>query len=517
MSDNVLPVQVDYTSRDYASLREDMIARVRTRIPEWAGDDPADFGVALVEAFAYMGDLMSYYIDRAANESSLSTARKRTNVIALARDLGYEPAGYSPATVTLTFINTSANPVSIPKGTLVAARVSVNDLYLTIPFETGSELTVASNASATVTATQGETRSGTAGYGEALGLSSGTPSQIFEVPDSKILKESVQVYVYDGVNYLPWQRVDHLYDYSPLSRVYKVRDAGDDVTYIEFGDGVSGMIPANGYALYAEYRVVDGSYGNVPAGTIREVTTIPGVTPTELAVLIGSLSVTNDTPATGGTDPEDTESIRFNARQTYRTSTRAVTVEDYQNIALSIPACGKASAVSQTPASVVVAVAPYRNLGAAEERPGFEYDSATSTWNPTVELTALKVDVADAVETASLAGTSLTVTDPVYSPVALSITAEAIDSLRQVDALRIIRQAISEQFDYAKMPFGATIVSSDVVALVASLGVARQVSVTTLRRASEVTSVSTLIADQDEIFILREADLLVTVSGGLAS
>lgn len=513
MTDTTLPVQVDYTSRDYASLREDMIARVRARIPDWSGTDPADFGVALVEAFAYMGDLMSYYIDRAANESSLSTARKRTNVVALARDLGYEPAGYTPSTVTVTFVNTSDAPVLIPAQTVVAARVAVNDLYLTIPFETNEELTLASTSTGTVTATQGESRAGSEGYGESLGLSSGAPGQIFEIPDSKVLKESVQVYVYDGVNYLPWQRVEHLYDYSPLSRVYTVRDLGDDVTIIEFGDGVSGMIPSSGYALYAEYRVVDGVYGNVTAGSIREITSIPGVTPTELAVIVGSLSVTNDTPATGGTDPEDTESIRFNARQSYRTSTRAVTLEDYQNIALGIPTCGKASAQSSTPGSVLLAVAPYRNLGVSEERPGFEYNGAS--WDATVELTSLKESVSEVVSAAALAGTTLTVVNPVYTPVALTIEVEAIGSLRQVDALRIVKQAVQEQFDYAKMPFGATLVMSDVVALVASLGVSRQVDVTLLQRVGDMVSVSTLEAADDEIFILSEDDLIITVTGGL--
>lgn len=515
MADNALPVQIDYTSRDYASLRADMIARVKSRIPDWTGDDPADFGVALVEAFAYMGDLMSYYIDRAANESSLSTARKRTNVIALARDLGYEPAGISPASVSVTFINTSSSPISVPAGTVVSARVSVEDLYISLPYETDSELTIASNATATVTATQGETRSGSSGYGEALGLSAGIPNQIMEIPDNNVLKESVQVYVFDGVNYLPWQRVEHLYDYAPLSRVYRVRDSGDGVTYVEFGDGVSGLIPANGHAVYAEYRIVDGSYGNVPSGSIKEITSIPGVTPTELAVIIGSLTVTNDAAASGGTDPEDTESIRFNARQTYRTASRAVTLEDYQNIALRIPTCGKASAQSSTPGSVIVAVAPYRNVGSGEERPGFSYNSATGTWSSTVEMAALRDSIKSAIDGATLAGTTLTVINPVYTPVTLSIAVEAIGSLRQVDALRIVKQAISEQFDYARIPFGATIISSDVVSLVASLGVCRQVSVTTLKRTGAATSVSTLEASPDEIFVLRPDDLTITVSGGL--
>jgi len=515
MADTALPAQVDYTSRDYQSLREDMISRVQAKIPDWAGDDPADFGLALVEAFAFMGDLMSYYIDRAANESSLSTARKRSNVIALARDFGYSFSGYSPSSVEVTFVNTSTFPISIPAQTVVTARVNVNDLTISVPFETSEELTVASNATASVGAVQGVTLRGELGYGEPLGLSFGTASQVFEIPDTNVLSDSVQVYVFDGVNYLPWKKVDHLYDYSPLSRVYTVRDTGSEVTYVEFGDGVSGIVPSAGHYIYATYRVADGVYGNVPSGSIKEITSIPGVESSGIAVLIGSLSVTNDTAATGGTDPEDTESIRYNARQAYRTATRAVTLEDYQNIALTLPSCGKASAQAETTNSVLLAVAPYRNVGVSEERPGFEYNEATAEWQETLEMTALISAAASSVGSASLAGSSLTVSSPVYTALEISVSVTAIDSLRQVDALRIVKQTLFEQFDYARIPFGATIVPSDIVATVASLGVSRGVSVTVLKRESDASSSGLLVADPDEIFILLDDGLTVTVDGGL--
>jgi hypothetical protein len=84
-----IPLAVDYTSRDYYSLRDELIARVKARVNvvdanrQWTGEDPADFGVALIEAFAYMGDIVNYYIDRIANESYLPTATQRKNIINL--------------------------------------------------------------------------------------------------------------------------------------------------------------------------------------------------------------------------------------------------------------------------------------------------------------------------------------------------------------------------------------------------------------------------------------------------
>ena len=88
-----IPISVDYTGRDYYSLREALIARVQARIPEWNASDPADFGVALIEAFSYLGDIIAFYIDRTANEVFLKTAVQRQSILNIAQTYGYIPAG----------------------------------------------------------------------------------------------------------------------------------------------------------------------------------------------------------------------------------------------------------------------------------------------------------------------------------------------------------------------------------------------------------------------------------------
>jgi hypothetical protein len=101
-----IPVSIDYTSRDYYALRDALIQRVQERTGgKWAGNDPSDFGVALVETFAYMGDIINYYIDRVANESYLGTATQRQSVLNLAAMLGYTAGGYTSATVNVTLTN----------------------------------------------------------------------------------------------------------------------------------------------------------------------------------------------------------------------------------------------------------------------------------------------------------------------------------------------------------------------------------------------------------------------------
>jgi len=158
---STIPVSIDYTGRDYYSIRQQLIARIQARIPSWTATDPSDFGIALVEASAYMGDLISYYIDRNANENSIYTATQRNSVLNIAQTFGYNPAGYRQAFVTLTFSNL-AQQVTLPvtsatgSGTAITFSASnsfvVNE-YVTITgfTTTGFNVTTALITSATAT------------------------------------------------------------------------------------------------------------------------------------------------------------------------------------------------------------------------------------------------------------------------------------------------------------------------------------------------------------------------------
>lgn len=102
-----VPISVDYTGRDYYAIREQLIKRVQERVPDWQGSDPNDFGLALVEAFSYMGDLVNFYIDRIANESYILTATQRETLLNIAATYGYKPASYVSASTTLDITNSS--------------------------------------------------------------------------------------------------------------------------------------------------------------------------------------------------------------------------------------------------------------------------------------------------------------------------------------------------------------------------------------------------------------------------
>ena len=87
-----------------------------------------------------------------------------------------------------------------------------------------------------------------------------------------------------------------------------------------------GETPAN-TILTIKYRVGGGPNSNAQVG---ELTTIADGTT--------GITVTNDEPATGGTDGQNVEEIRHNAKSFFASQNRCVTRQDYQARILNLPA-----------------------------------------------------------------------------------------------------------------------------------------------------------------------------------
>jgi len=143
LSSDVIVPPIDYTSRDYQSLINDMLNLIPSYLPEWTDRSPGDFGIVLLELFAYMGDVLNYYSDRIANESFIGTAQQRQSVLNLANLLDYTPHGNVAATLPnppglqFTINQPTANPVLVPARTQVSTVLSG---VQSVIFETTSDL-----------------------------------------------------------------------------------------------------------------------------------------------------------------------------------------------------------------------------------------------------------------------------------------------------------------------------------------------------------------------------------------
>ncbi|HEY1266209.1 MAG TPA: putative baseplate assembly protein [Candidatus Binatia bacterium] len=93
------------------------------------------------------------------------------------------------------------------------------------------------------------------------------------------------------------------------------------------------MRPAPGLEFFARYRVGNGTSGNVGADTIQHVITSDPNFASDLAnpKITG---VRNPLPARGGVDAETVEHVRQNAPSAFARQERAVTLADYEAIAI---------------------------------------------------------------------------------------------------------------------------------------------------------------------------------------
>lgn len=443
MADNYVP-QVDYTSRDYASIRNDLISLIPFYNPEWTNRDAADFGITLIELFSYMGDVLNYYIDRSANEAFITTASQRDNVLQLARLLSYSPTQSTASKVTLTFQNDTASPIVVPAKTQVATTNVASSTSSQIIFETDSAVTVPAKVGSTagsinVAATQGVTVTS-----ELVGSSNGTANQTFPLFESPVINNSILV----TINNVAYTGVQYLIDYNNNDPVFTTITNANNSTYIVFGDGISGRIPPNGTSIYATYRVGGGVSGNVAANNIKFVLTnaAPG------------LSVTNQNAATGGADPESTDSIRINAPLSIRALNRAVSLKDYSELVLQVSGVAKAISKADVYTNVTIYVAPFGDRGV-------ESNNIT----PTTLFNTLSATIGEYMIDKAPANTTITLQPPYYVGVTLYVNITVLPQYKQSLVKTAAESALYTLFDFDNVVFADRISLQDVMTVLSSV------------------------------------------------
>jgi hypothetical protein len=87
-------VPINYTSRDFSSIKDDLLGYTKRYYPDNFKDfSEASFGSLMLDTVAYVGDILSFYLDYQVNESFLDTANEYNNVVKLSRQLGYRKSG----------------------------------------------------------------------------------------------------------------------------------------------------------------------------------------------------------------------------------------------------------------------------------------------------------------------------------------------------------------------------------------------------------------------------------------
>ena len=89
---------IDYTSLDFDSIKADLVEHAKRFYPNRYNDfNQSSFGSMMFDSVAYVGDMLSYYLDFQVNENFMETAIEYENVRRMASQMGYKFMG-RPAT-----------------------------------------------------------------------------------------------------------------------------------------------------------------------------------------------------------------------------------------------------------------------------------------------------------------------------------------------------------------------------------------------------------------------------------
>jgi uncharacterized phage protein gp47/JayE len=517
---NNTPMSIDYTTRDFYALKADLVSRIQTRLKAagktWNATDPGDFGVVMAEAFAYIGDVTNYYIDRMANETQLVTATQRQNILNMAAAYGYIPSGYRQASVPVTFSNSGASSFTIPAGTEFVTQVTTTNTAT----QTSVQLYYTLQYDVTIPAKSGVVNGTASGYlahgsnvtyvypsaggndiaGEFVGNSSGIANQTFVLGSSQIADGSIAVFVQNGDYYALWTQVLHLSDYGPADSVYSLVTDSNNNVYVQFGDGTSGAIPAYGSSIKAQYTIGGGIIGNLSSNSytfyVNQLPAGSGLTVSNFA----AITVSQSGQAYGGEDPESNESIRANAPTAIATLQRAVTINDFKNLAITVPGVGKATAYALTPNSVSVYVGPVVSDTSTEYYPGFDANNTTiqSAWY------SLQSTVNSFFTNKTQIGTTVTTLPPTYVPVNIDVQYTKTSAYTDAQIQTAIKSAIVYGYGYNYLNFDQTIYPEQIEAYLSSIPGILSVKVVHLYRHSGSVARNALQPAAGEFFVFQD-------------
>jgi hypothetical protein len=170
--------------------------------------------------------------------------------------------------------------------------------------------------------------------GEQLGVSDGTPFQVFALANGPLFRRSGTDTPYDHlvltVNGTPWSLAEDLP--AGPSQSYRLDPVAAEVGFGDYDltlrpEGHGSIPPAGAAIEAATYRyAAGGAAGNVGAGTIVVMTT----------PIAGIIGVENLGAAEGGADEEPIEEAKRRAPEVLRNRGRAVTAEDYEYLAREV-------------------------------------------------------------------------------------------------------------------------------------------------------------------------------------
>ena len=287
----------------------------------------------LMDIHAYNTHYNAMLAHFSLNEAFLDSAQIRGNVVSRAGLLGYVPRSIlAPRATVKLVVDVSSYQGTIPSTLVIERGTKFNSVvdgvsytFSTLQSQIATLVIDGSVKSFTfdnIEIAQGKFRF------LSYRVDNDIENQKFQLSNTNADTSSLRVRVQenqDSNSFDSYQQFTTLQQVDSTSQVYHLQENSSGFYQIYFGDGIIGKKPVNDNIVTLDYLVTDGTAAN-GANTFTLTTDFPTLT--------GNVTntVTTINSATGGTEPETTESIRFNAPITFQAQDRAITSQDYSAI-----------------------------------------------------------------------------------------------------------------------------------------------------------------------------------------
>jgi baseplate J-like protein len=330
--------------RSFQDIKQDMVSAL-TSIPSPTGGklitdvSEGNILVIIISAVAAVVEMLHYYIDNAAREAFLDSARRYPSVQALGLLVDYLPRGANPPTVDVVLMrelntDTSQADNTIPAGTQFTD--SNHNVWQTVRDYVWPKYTTILK----ISLSQVELA-----YDVTIPSSWITPGVDVTVPNRNSIKYISRYGFSLRVGSERYTQVDTFANCDVFrDRVYRVYTDDTNTTYIKFPQGH--VLPA-GKDLTVSYYLTLGANGNIQAGSITTV-------PNSIKTLGNNVTVNNPEASADGFTEDSIEILRGVIQSYSRTGGKAITNQDLVDLAKQVPGVMDAALDNSNPFSKIL-------------------------------------------------------------------------------------------------------------------------------------------------------------------
>ena len=411
-----------YTKRDYEGSRKEGISKIpMISNGRWTDLNATDPGIIIIDYVHALVDMMNYYQDHQALETFIVTAKERENIFRLAKQFSYKIRSAKGATVDVNFQTTLPydHPIRIPKYTVVQTAAKLT--YMT----TKEEFLPAGQVSINIPCVQGELSTVTyTGTGISRYSEEGY-DQFHTLLQTNVDTDTITIV--DDTSHI-WSPIEYMAFATENERVYEVDlDYKGKVT-IKFGYGDRGYVPQPTDILTIKYITNQGKDGSIGASEIVSL-----VDPVYDGEVMVPFIVTNYKASTGGSDVQSSSEIRERIPGFIKAQDRAVTLDDFTNLAKNVEGIHDAKAYDINIAPDICQYHEVKVLIIPED----SYKDA---------LSILQTNVYKYLSKRMIPPTKLSVLIPEYVPINITLRIKAYEPSMSDEIEYYVREVVQKYF-----------------------------------------------------------------------